>query len=473
MFDELRLKWGELVGKLTEMVLGTSDAEEAFEKLYAALEVTIAVAEEVITAVAFVVETLWDLTIVGPYVTSAFSLMTSAMVTTREQADLTTAGIGQAAEELANLAEGYASRSAEFQLRAAEDIERQLAQGAARLSLESMGMDTVNIEANIEGLTDVLLGNEESWDLVNRRVGDYGRGLASATGVTVDATTAFHGLGQEGYALQAALGVANEESISARESIEELNTSVVELGTGFSQATTEAEAFSDALGGKDMDAVSEAAQASKLAWLDRLQAEADFLEASRQLKFEARIEERAAREAEDADTIERTRERFSQLTDEQDAHDAKVLASLNAQRGFAESSMQAVSAILAGEEGAKESFMRLIGTKLMAEGSSAIFKGGIMLLDPLTAPAGAGTIAAGIAALGAGQAIVSGQIPGGAAPSAVSQGAAAPAMQEQASVDQSTRVEIQNNFGIATDGRQVARAVSDAMRDAQTYGFAT
>lgn len=160
----------------------------------------------------------------------------------------------------------------------------------------------------------------------------------------------------------------------------------------------------------------------------------------------------------------------SQAADEADAQAKrdKLKANISAQEGFASSSADAIAAIIEGEDGAAKAFQRMVGQKLFSEGTSAVYRGAISVA--FGNPGGPAGIAAGIAAIAAGRAIMAGTAP--QARGAVASGSAPPANAGTNNNNTVTnRTEVINNFGMLQDERTVSRAVVDALSNGKRFGM--
>jgi len=408
MWEALEKQAWELKGKLFELVIGTDDTTLAMERMTAILSGTIDVADWLVGAAGDVTHALGTITLVGPLVSAAFGLMTDAMITTREEADLTAASVEAAAEEIAGIVESYASRSAEFQLRAAEGTERRLAEAAARSSLASMGMDVSDLEANVEGLTDVLLGNADSWDLVHRAESSAGRGVATTTGVIVDAESAMQGLGEQGLLMSEALGVATSESLRARAGIEDLNTEAGNVSAGArgiddlagamerlssvlkSKSEEEGHAQQDAYE-QIMETVRAKAEERQALEAELAQGRIDSILIYKDAEREAELDLQAAMEASRTEAHQHAQ----QLAAEREAEEMARLQRITA--GIMQASGSLTSALTGAMEGAsaEDLFGDIIGDASNMIGDFAIKSGAaLVLLNPAI---GAAEIAAGVA----------------------------------------------------------------------------
>lgn len=479
--EQLKVQWGEMLGQLTEAVLGTDDTTEAFERLSDVIRVTTGVISGVATATVSTVNALARYTGVGLLVRTAFGGMRDAMDDATEAAERATSAVMEQLNTLSELSTSLANATPEASLQAADATILAVAQDTADLILVTQGIaeGTREWRENHDQLVDSLVAGEDQLTISRVEMDRFGH-ATSISGSIVDLSDALRTAGDEGERAGLALGEAGRRADEARGRLEDLARAEAD------RAEQAASSSSRSGGGGGAppeataeDLVAQALDRSNTARMEALDLIGQLMASDAQRMEYGRIahDEEVARLASEAEAWRlKSQVAIQAIKGEEEARRASSQANEDAQRsgieaqeGFAKASISSLSAIIAGEEGAGAAMMALIGQKLTAEGTHAIFKGGIELA--FGNPQGALGIAAGLAAVAAGQAIASGQSAAGKSSTPVAAGTA-PATPAQAPQQTGNTVSISNNFGLAQDPRYVASAVASALRDAQRYGMA-
>ncbi len=150
--------------------------------------------------------------------------------------------------------------------------------------------------------------------------------------------------------------------------------------------------------------------------------------------------------------------------------EARKSAFLSYQGIMDQSLALAQSALLSGENVQKAVF-EMVGGEVQARGKGAMLDGALMMFspNPLDVARAPGRMATGLAAFAGGALIASGDF-GGVFSSSTSASIGAAGPTSAASVP-TQNIEINNHFGLAQPKRSTAKAVADAFKDAQGFGY--
>jgi hypothetical protein len=471
--EALREQWGAMLGQLTEAVLGTDDTAEAFEKLSEVIMVTTNVVSGLVRGVTDTISALGRYTGVSALVRTAFRGMSNAMRDASEESTRSTEAIIENLNSLSELSRSLAVASPEGAIQASDDILRATAENAAALILSNRGVEESSRDwrANFDQLVDTMISGEEQIMLTTNTMDRFTHSMTER-GEIIELSEAFRAAGDEGIQMGFALEEAGRRSNEARNSLENLNRVVEDTNESMASSSRSSDTGEDPV----VAALERQAQAQMDAQgviQSLMRDEATRLEYARiaQDEMDALAAREVANQQGKAEAVRQaTQAMIAANKDVVDSDNDNIRKGIEAQESFATSAITGLSAIIAGEKDATKNFIAMVGQKLMAEGTQALFKGGISLA--FGDPRGASGIAAGLAAIVAGQAMLSGNTPSSNGSSPVASGTAPVANSSSSQERSTTSVEIVNNFGLAQDPRYTARAVSDAMNDARRYGMA-
>ena len=494
-FEELRVKFGELIGKVVELAFGTDDLDVIFKQLSDAMAFAVETADWLIGAFRTATDVFQTFHPIGRATAVLIDLVGTAMIGAGDRAEVMSTQMTTAWDNIAESTRGATEATTAFRRATLEEDLAFARDDLASLILENEGLTMATREGReaYRELVGALESGASTYQRTSFATEGFGNQTLVGTTRVESLTEAFSNLPPEAQmVVDAMMNMEDQlETLGNSAGVAATEVDGVAEAASFSSSSSEEDGLGGILG--RLRAEAEAGNANRV---QRLEAQAAFLEAQRVLKFQAFADERSALDAALAETAAKESDAFLARITRLKAEQAEELAldeELKAKKkamwddlaSLAQNSGQAAIALGAnllatqkdGEKSRAElqkqavkDFLRTQGQMLVGEGSRHLFSGAIKVATGN--PLGLAEMAAASAAIVGGTALMAGNIAAKApSGSAVGAGAAPPSENNVQNVNNSSSTEIINNFGIAQDPRFAARAVKDALNDAERYNM--
>lgn len=498
LWESFERRIREVQGAFTELVLGTDNVQEGFERLSRVMDDIITIMDGVFSVIGPLVRVGFNA------LTGALSLAANAFRAFGVEADgvaddLQTARMS--VDQLVGSMQDYetvirnvVSQTREFRLATVESQIASLEQAAAmeysRNRVRELGGNLADNQTAIQQMTAAIIDGTyefQSFGIVLEN------GSTIAARAQVDALealdagfiqmgdgarlarreleTTWQDLTEEAYAAVGALDEVTESQKELDPKTDLVTTSLSEQAAAVEELTEEYVELSDAL-----LRVFEIGANKSEQTREQLQLEIEAFQEAKEAQIALAEELYTAREERAATafdrSVERTRAEAAEVQASIDAQNAARMQAAQSVANFAASASTDYLKLAASGEATEEATLNLLAGQLEGVGTKAIAEAAVLAFTPGAQGLAAGLGAAGIAAIvTAGQLRPRGGSSGAAAASAgpVSAGVAAPSGGGPSSM---TNLTITNNFnGLVTDRRGTAREVAQVVQDAERFGY--